>query len=280
MAEASKMGNGIIASVLTPHTPRMAVAENVPGFIQPLVEGSKQLGEWIRSLEPDCVVLQTTHWVSTFNWYATSHAIHDGLCIADEAPDMVPGLPYRYEGDPAFARALIDGCAASGIPFKDNDNPHYRWDYGTYVPLRYIDPKATLPIVTIPTVVLAKLDECLAVGRLVDKVAKEQDKRVVFIASTALSHALVRGPEQWPTEEEQQLDARLTELICTGEIDKAIDWLPEYVKLATAEMGGRVLAGFFGAASTLTGPDFQAHTFGNYAQSSGSGNRSVAVTKN
>ncbi|MEM7469670.1 MAG: extradiol ring-cleavage dioxygenase [Pseudomonadota bacterium] len=270
--------HGIIASVLTPHTPRMAVADKVPEFIEPLVEGSKQLGDWIRSLQPDCVVLQTTHWVSTFNWYATSHATHEGVCIADEAPDMVPGLPYQYRGDPDFASGLIGSGEVQGIPFKNNDNPHFRWDYGTYVPLKYIDPDAELRIVTIPTVILANLEECLAVGRLVDSVAKAQGKRVVFIASTALSHALVRGPSQWPTPEEQQLDSRLTELICAGEIDQAIGWLPEYVKAATAEMGGRVVAGFFGAASALSKTQLHGRTFGEYAQSSGSGNHSIVVS--
>jgi 3,4-dihydroxyphenylacetate 2,3-dioxygenase len=272
------MNSGIVAAVLTPHTPRMAVENNAPDFIQPLIAGSRDLGNWIRSLEPDCVVLHTTHWVSTFNWYATSHAVHEGLCIADEAPDLVSGLPYRYSGEPGFATGLIESGAGAGIPFLPNDNPHYRWDYGTYVPLKYIDPEANLNIVTIPTVILADLHESLAVGRLVNDVANAQNKRVVFIASTALSHALVRGPERWPTRERQDLDSRFIDLIQSGSVQEAIEWLPDYANSAVAEMGGRVVAGFLGAADAMSSTPVVASQFGQYAQSSGSGNLSVAIS--
>ena len=272
------MSVGLIASVLTPHTPRMAVEQDAPAFIQPLIEGSKALGEWLRSLQIDCLVLHTTHWVSTFNWYATTHSRHEGLCIADEAPDLVPGLPYSRPGDPDFARALINAGENLSIPFRTNDNPHYRWDYGTYVPLQYIDPDAALKLITIPTVILADLQECIRVGEIIDSVAKAQNKRAAFIASTALSHALVRGPEQWPSRSDQACDTKLTEMLQDGDIAQAIQWLPEYAKSATAEMGGRVVASFLGAASTLSKHHLTTTVFGEYAQSSGSGNLSVALS--
>ena len=272
------MTAGLIASVLTPHTPRMAVEQDAPAFIRPLIEGSKALGAWIRSLEIDCLVLHTTHWVSTFNWYATTHTQHEGLCIADEAPDLVPGLPYNRPGDTAFAQALIAAGENANIPFRTNDNRHYRWDYGTYVPLQYIDPEATLKLVTIPTVILADLDECVRVGQLIDGLAKSQNKRVIFIGSSALSHALVRGPEQWPTQAEQDCDTKLTKMLQAGDIQQAIDWLPEYAKSATAEMGARVVASFLGAANTFSEREPTTQVFGEYAQSSGSGNLSIALS--
>ena len=175
------MSGGLIGCALTPHTPRMANEDGARDFIRPLIAGSRALGDWIRHLEPDGVVLHTTHWISTFNWYTSSHAIHEGHCIADEAPELVPGLPYKYTGDPTLAQEIIDVALAKNIPFKSNDNPHYRWDYGTYVPMKYIDPEATLPIVTLPTVILAKLDECIRVGQALDVAAKKQNKRIVFI---------------------------------------------------------------------------------------------------
>ena len=102
------MSGGLIGCALTPHTPRMAKEDEAPDFIKPLISGSRALGEWVRGLEPDCVVLHTTHWVSTFNWYTSSHTVHEGHCFADEAPDLVPGLPYFYHGDPVFAHEIID----------------------------------------------------------------------------------------------------------------------------------------------------------------------------
>ena len=255
----------------------MALEEQAPDFIRPLISGSRELGQWIRDLAPDCIVLHTTHWVSTFNWYTSSHVIHEGHCIADEAPDLVPGLPYRFKGDPGLAQEIIDLASSQDIPFKANDNPHYCWDYGTYVPMKYLDPDSSLPMVTMPTVILAKLDECIAVGRILDAAAKKQGKRIVLVASTALSHELVRGPDKWPSAEHQQLDARFIELLESRDIESAIEWLPKYAKSSVAEMGGRVVATFLGAAAGLNPSNNKTYKFGEYAQSSGSGNLSIAI---
>ena len=271
------MGSGIIASVICPHTPRMAVAASAPDFVQPLIAGIKALGTWIRDLRPDCVVVHSTHWVCTFNWYATACSVHEGVCIAEEAPDLFPGQAYRYRGDPTLALTLCEHATADRIPFNPNTSEHYRWDYGSYVPLKYIDPDASLPIVTIPTVILASLDECLSVGRLVDSSARATGKRVVFVASTALSHALVRGPEQWPSAERQALDRKFIALIERGDVAAAIQWLPEYARESVSEMGGRVLASFLGALAAISRPS-SVRRFGPYAQSSGSGNQTIACS--
>lgn len=197
--------------------------------------------------------------------------------MADEAPDLVPGLPYRFQGDPSLAQEIIQQGLSQDIPFKSNDNPHYSWDYGTYVPMKYIDPDSSLSMVTIPTVILAQLDECIAVGKSLDVAAKKQGKRIVFIASTALSHELVRGPDKWPCDDHQQLDARFVELLESRDIKTAIRWLPEYAKSSVAEMGGRVVATFLGAAAGLNASNNKTYKFGEYAQSSGSGNLSIAI---
>lgn len=272
------MAGGLIASVFTPHTPRMAVEDQAPDFVRPLISGARALGEWIRELRPDCVVVQSTHWVSTFNWYVTAQAVHEGYCVADEAPDMIPGLPYRYNGDPAFADAIVSAAQTAGLPFRLNTSEHYHWDYGTYVPLKYLDPHATLNIVTLPTVILADLAECMQVGRLVDVAARASGKRVVFIASSALTHALVRGPDRWPAQAMQDLDFKFIELIERGAVAEAIDWFPEYARESVGEMGGRVLAGFMGALDALNAAPFGVRRFGDYAQSSGSGNLSLACS--
>jgi 3,4-dihydroxyphenylacetate 2,3-dioxygenase len=270
--------SGVIASVLTPHTPRMAVAETAPDFVRPLIAGSRELGEWIRGLEPDCLVLQTTHWVCTFNWYAAAQPVHEGLCVAEEAPDMIPGLPYRHPGHPAFARSLAEHASKQDIPFLLNTSEHYRWDYAAYVPMKYIDPDGTLPVVNLPTVIMADLDESFRVGWLVDETARARGERVVYIASSALSHALVRGPDRWPTDERRALDETFISKLEAGEFAALIEWLPAYARAGVAEMGGRVVAGFLGALTAMATQPCGARRFGAYAQSSGSGNLSIALS--
>ena len=100
--------SGIIATGIVAHVPTLSRAEITPDFQTTLVDGERRLGEKLRALKPDLWVVVSTHWVSTFNWFATLQPEHKGICVADEAPDLIPGLPYRYPGDPAFAEALLD----------------------------------------------------------------------------------------------------------------------------------------------------------------------------
>src|SRR5262245_56239573 len=209
LRQEQNMHGGLIAVAVAPHAPRLGVEERVPDFQRGLIDGLKQMGQVLQDLKPDLFVVHSAHWVTTFNWYATLQNPHQGVCVADEAPDLMPGTPYERKGDPAFARAFVEELKAAGIPALPNDSPHYQWDYAALVPLLYLDPDALVPVVQIPTVHRGSLDEADEVGRLLDRVAQDTGRRVCFIASTALSHALERGPEKWPTPDRIELDKQL-----------------------------------------------------------------------
>lgn len=274
------MSGGLIASAVATHSPRMAIEETAPDFVRGLIAGSREMGEAVRGLDPDLIVLQSAHWVSTFNWYVTAHAVHEGVCMAEEAPDLIPGIPYRRPGDPEFAGALAEALKDAGLPCGINQSPHYHWDYASLVPLLYLDAESTLPVVTLPTVTCAELDENIAVGRLVGDAAAATGRRCVFISSCALSHKVVRGPELWPSEEMQALDHRVVDLMRAGKAGELVAWAAEYSAAAVAEMGGRTICGMIGAMDAMdkaSGP-LEGRQYGPYGQSSGSGNANVCVT--
>jgi 3,4-dihydroxyphenylacetate 2,3-dioxygenase len=273
------MQGGLIAVAVAPHAPRLGIEERVPSFQRGLIDGMKQMGQALCGLRPDLFVVNSAHWVSTFNWYATLQDPHRGVCVADEAPDLMPGTPYERKGDATFARAFVEKLKAAGVPALANDSPHYQWDYAALVPLLYLDPDAKIPVVQIPTVHESSLDEASNVGRQLDQVAQATGRRVCLIASTALSHALERGPEKWPTPARIELDKQLIGHLERGEVARLLEWLPTYCREAVAEMGGRVLALMCGALAALhaRAGALRGRLYGVYAQSSGSGNASVAV---
>jgi len=237
------------------------------------------LGRALRELKPDLFVVNSSHWICTFGWYATCQSVHQGVCVADEAPDLIPGIAYTRKGDSEFASALVDEWQAQGLPGGRNDTPHYAWDYGSLVPLLYLDADADVPVVQIPTVILANQDECIQAGRAVHATAKRLGRRVVFLASSAFSHDLVRGRHFKPTAEREALDQRFIDLLKRGAVAEAIAWFPEYSRAVVAEMNGKPLAGMLGALQALAeeGVGLRGEQYGGYAQSSGSGNASVVV---
>ena len=272
--------SGIIATGVVAHVPTLSRAEITPDFQNTLVEGERRLGEKLRALKPDLWVIISTHWVSTFNWFATLQSEHKGVCVADEAPDLIPGIAYHYPGDPVFAQTLLDKWQSVNIPAQRNTTEHYAWDYGTYVPLSHLDPNGEIAVVSIPVVLMADIDECLRAGEAIHATAKKLKRRAVVIASSALTHALVRGREHWPTPERIEADQRVIAMLKRGQIDMVISSFAEYAKNGVVEMGGRAVATMLGAARAVAddiGP-LAASQFGDYAQSSGSGNANLVIS--
>jgi 3,4-dihydroxyphenylacetate 2,3-dioxygenase len=271
---------GVIAAATVAHVPTMGRAEITPDFQQTLVAGERTLGAAIRrALKPDLWVIASTHWVATFDWLPTCQAVHQGHCVADEAPNLIPGIPYRYRGDPEFGTTLFEEFGRASVPAARNDSPHYEWDYGTFVPLSHLDPDAEVAVVGIPTVLMADHGECMRAGAAVHAAAKRLGRRVVFLASSAFSHILVRGRQNWPTAERVDADKRFIEKLKSGAIDDAIAGFTEYSRFTGAEMGGRVLATLLGVAQALAaeGTRLAGRQYGEYAQSSASGNANVLI---
>jgi len=271
---------GLIAAGIAAHVPSLGAEATIPDFQRGLVKGLRELGAAIRSMKPDVLVIESAHWVSTFNWFATLQDPHRGVCVATEALELIPGTPYERRGDPVFGTALIEAFKPHGVPAFPNSSPHYSWDYAGLVPLLHMDPDAELAVVQIPTVLAADHDECRLAGRLVDEAARSTGKRAVFIASSALTHAVVRGRQNWPTPERMEMDRRMMELLCAGDLDSINAWFPDYSNAVKAEMGGRVVATLLGALQALRegGRKLSGTKFGEYAQSSGSGNVNILVT--
>jgi len=104
---------------------------------------------------------------------------------------------------------------------------------------------------------------------------------VVFLASTALSHALVRGRHFMPTPERVDADRRLIAQLERGAVGEIVAGFGDYSRLAVAEMGGRALATLLGVTQALSdaGSRLEGRQYGDYAQSSGTGNASVLIAE-
>jgi 3,4-dihydroxyphenylacetate 2,3-dioxygenase len=151
---------GVIATTVVAHVPTLGLAKNTPAYQETLVAAERAMGAALRSvLKPDLWIMVSTHWVATFDWLVTVQAMPEGVCVADEAPNLIPGVPYKFRGDPEFANALIEAFGEAEIPVARNDSPHYEWDYGTFVPLQYLDPDSEVPVVCLPSVLMSSHEE-------------------------------------------------------------------------------------------------------------------------
>src|SRR5258706_6517849 len=120
---------GIIAATAVAHVPSLGLAKNTPDFQQTLVAAERKMGAALRStLKPDLWIIVSSHWDATFDWPVTCQPVHEGYCVADEAPQLIPGSPYRYRGDAEFAAAPVQDLTAAGVPSVRDDSEHYECD--------------------------------------------------------------------------------------------------------------------------------------------------------
>jgi 3,4-dihydroxyphenylacetate 2,3-dioxygenase len=271
------MSGSIGMSAIASHTPRIGIEAQAPDFLRGVIAGEYALGKAIAALRPDVIVLQSAHWITTFTWYVTCQARHAGRCVSDELPDLIPGIPYERPGDPEFGRLLVDEIRAKGLLAGVNDTPHYKWDYGTFVPLQYLDPEERIPVVTMGTCILAGLEECYRVGMAIRDAAVHSGKRVVFVASSALSHRLVRDPASWPLPEHQRLDRDFVAMLCAGHTGEARRALQSYAAETQTEMGGRNIATMLGVLDGLMPEQLAGEEYGEYGPSSGAGHTNIGL---
>lgn len=130
----------------------------------------------------------------------------------------------------------------AGIPVQGVNDTHYVWDYGTVVPLRYLVPKEDIPVINLSVTSAANLEETYKWGQVISETLEESDKKVVFVASGALSHNLVRGLQHLPTILEQAMNRQFMDFLMRKDYEVAFDMLEQYANLAKVESGGRHLA--------------------------------------
>jgi len=224
----------------------------------------------------DVTVINSCHLITTFPTVVDGTPRHQGVLTAQEAPEIIHGVPYDYPGDYDLAARLIARGKAGGQQCVLANDVHYPLDYGTLMPMVcYLDRAQRTPIVPVSVCLSADLKEAYEWGRLVAQVAAESGKRVGFVASGSVSHKLVRGPERMPLPADQELDHRFARLLADGELEKLWAWLPEFTRTTQAEMGGRHLAMLLGAVME-SGSRFvpSVHAYG---PSSGSGNYVISL---
>ncbi len=276
------MKSGLIGAYLTVHTPRYCTYDAAfagklahPDF-QAVRDGLVAQGEHLQAVKPDVIVINSCHLIATFPTVVDGTPRHRGVLTAQEAPELIHGVEYDFPGDYTLAAAIIERGKAAGHFCVLANDVHYPLDYGTVMPIVcYLDRAQRTPVVPVSVTLANDLEECFAWGRHIVQAVRARGRRAVFVASGSVSHKLVRGPEKWPSPEDQELDHQFARILADGEYEKAWRWLPEWSETVKSEMGGRHLAMMLGALIE-EGRRFPA-TVHAYGPSSGSGNYVISL---
>jgi 3,4-dihydroxyphenylacetate 2,3-dioxygenase len=224
------MGTVALAAKIT-HVPSMYLSE-LPGPRQ----GTRQDAI-------DTLVVFDTHWLVNASYHVNCAPHFQGTYTSNELPHFISNMPFECDGNPALGRLLAQSCNALGVDTLAHDATTLQPEYGTLVPLRYMNADRHFKVVSVSALCMAHyLHDSARLGWAMRRAVEEHyDGTVAFLASGSLSHRFAQNglaPQYafklWSPFLEQ-LDRRVVQMWQAGEWAAFCEMLPEYASKGHGE---------------------------------------------
>ena len=241
------MGQIVLAAKVT-HVPSLMLSEVEGSPLKSARAGAvgalRELGRRARERGVSTFVVFDTHWLSNFGYHINANARHRGAFTSHEAPHMIQDLHYDLPGDAALAEAIAAEAVKTGLNVIAHKVSSLGLEYGTIVPMHYMNPDGWAKVVSIASPLFTSIEESRILGEAARRAIVQSGERVAILASGSLSHRLWPnknlGPEAWTSvasEFNRQVDLRVLELWRERRYREFIDMLPDYATKCNGEGG-------------------------------------------
>lgn len=254
------VGAGLLAHVPTIVLPEVTRRELNHGEDSSLVAGLRRLRAEVfdRTEDYDTVVVLDSHWATTVEFVTTAHDRRAGLYTSEELPRGMCRMPYDIPGDPELAHAVARHAGAHGTWVSPIDDPYLPIFYATvnlwtYLGVRdhpYLE-KAGRPWISIGVCQTADTEDFLRLGRALRDAIAETGRRVLLIASGALSHTFwplreirdheAADPAHIRTPEARAADEARIAWLSRGDHARVLDAMPEFLRFKPEARFGHYL---------------------------------------
>lgn len=205
------VGAGLIAHVPTIVLPAETRRELNHGQDSTLVSGLHQLRrEVFDVLDYDTVVVLDSHWATTVEFVVTAQRRRAGLFTSEELPRGMSQRPYDFLGDPELAHRVAGKAAEHSTWITAIADDHLPIFYATTNVWEFLG--RGLPDkrwISIGVCQTADTEDNLRLGRALGDAIAESDRRVLLVASGAMSHTF------WPLRQLRDHEAAGVEHIFT-----------------------------------------------------------------
>ncbi|MFT4081484.1 MAG: catechol 1,2-dioxygenase [Nocardioides sp.] len=276
----------VVGAGLLAHVPTIMLSEEIRrelnnGEDSTLVSGLHELrADVFDTLDYDTVVLLDSHWATTVEFVVTAQDRRSGLFTSEELPRGMQRRPYDFPGDPELAHAIASKAEENSTWITAIDDHELPIFYATTNLWEYLGQG--LPDkrwVSIGVCQTADAEDCFRLGRALGQAIAESDRKVLVIASGALSHTFwplrklrdheAAGHEHIYSPEALAADLERIEWFKAGDHRRVLDTMPEFYahKPEAKFMHYLMMIGALGE-ELCTAP---ARQFGAYENSVGTG---------
>ncbi|MFI0976642.1 3,4-dihydroxyphenylacetate 2,3-dioxygenase [Streptomyces sp. NPDC021093] len=184
------VGAGLLSHVPTIVLPEETRKELNEGREISLVPGLRRLrADVFEKLDYDTVVVLDSHWATTVEYVVAAQHRRAGLFTSEELPRGMCRVPYDYPGDPELAASIAGFADTHGTWITPIDDPYLPVYYATINLWKYLGEGLTdKKWVSIGVCQTADTEDNLRLGRALADGIAATDRKVIVIASGALSH--------------------------------------------------------------------------------------------
>ena len=265
------MGELALVAKIT-HVPSMFLSElDGPrkGTRQDAIDGHREIARRCKALGVDTLVVFDTHWLVNANYHVNCAPHFEGLYTSNELPHFIANMPFKAPGNPALGKLLAKVCNEHGVETLAHDTTTLAPEYGTLVPLRYMNADEHFKVVSVSALCMAHyLDDSARLGWAMRRAVEDHyDGKVAFLASGSLSHRFAQNglaPEYafkiWSPLLET-LDRQVVAMWERGDWNTFCEMLPEYATKGHGEgfmhdtammLGALGWSGYDGRAEVIT----------------------------
>ena len=232
------MGKVVLAAKIT-HVPSMYLSE-LPGpnqgYRQEAIDGHIEIARRCKELNVDTIVVFDTHWLVNASYHINCAPHFKGTYTSNELPHFISNMDYEFPGNPELGRLLAAEAEAFGVETLAHDATSLGPEYGTLVPMRYMNKDQHFKVVSVSALCMAHyLNDSARLGWAMRKAVEEHyDGNVAFLASGSLSHRFAQNGQApefatkiWSPFLET-LDLRVIEMWQNGDWQEFCGMLPEY----------------------------------------------------
>jgi aromatic ring-opening dioxygenase catalytic subunit (LigB family) len=274
------VGAGILAHVPTIMLPESTRRELNGGEDFSLVGALHDLRRDVfETLDYDTVVVLDSHWATTVEFVVTAQDRRAGLFTAEELPRGMCRIPYDWRGDPELAHAMAARERDHSTWITAIDDPYLPLYYATLNLWKFLGEGLDKRWISVSIAQTGEGEDFLRAGRALGDAIAGTDRRVLLIASGALSHTFwklrqlrdhesadvkhIRSPEAY------EADMERIAWFKSGDHARVLETMPEFMRYRPEAMFSHYLmmAGAVGEADCRA----TARQYGDYENSIGTG---------
>lgn len=237
----------IVLYAKTTHVPTMVMSEldgPLKGKRQAAIDGHREIGRRAREAGADTFVVLDTHWLVNAGYHINANHRFSGMFTSHEFPQFIRDLPYAYEGNAALGDLIAATARDMGAYTLSHQVDSLSLEYGTLVPMRYMNADAKLKVVSVAAMcTVHSLEKSRILGAAIRAAVEKSDARVALIASGSLSHkiwpndiyAANNGTFTISSKFNEVVDRRVLEMWRNGEMELFLEMLPDYAQYCDGE---------------------------------------------